>query len=287
MPGLALAAARTLFRQNLANHGYAAGTPAHSIVSMPGRELWNSAMTEPALIAALARNFYHYGRTNCWRWVQTSNGNGTTGGGNLGVPLLRGAIQATNCGGFNGSLRRIAHDIVALNNVTNAGATTGEAFLTSPNLVVIDAAWPGNVRTLSQDFATLGVFFFIGHSWNRLGGDHYDASTDAIAFNGASDLIWCKLVRPPGCRVDAWSVNVTRPPQPYGPAPYLVVRTGVLKQFVNLLPTAATAPTFPGGVGVTQAFVNALPNLVNGWGTLLLVSRSHLSQAFRAAISYP
>jgi hypothetical protein len=100
-------------------------------------------------------------------------------------------------------------------------------------------------------------------------------------------LMWCKLATPPGCAFDAWSVTVTGPPQPYGPAPYLVVRTGVLKQFAHLFPIIAAAPVFPGGIGVTQGFINALPDLSGGWGTLLLVSRSHLPQAFRTAISYP
>ncbi len=64
------------------------------------------------------------------------------------------------------------------------------------------------------------------------------------------------------------------------------MRTGVLKQFRHLFPAVAT-PAYLGGVGVTQGFINALPDLMGGWGTLLLVSRSHLPTAFRTAIHYP
>lgn len=281
------AAAQVTYTNNLVAGGYGPGTPAHSIVTMPGRELWKSAMTEMALARVLCENFYQYGRGHAWRWVQASTGNGTPGGGDLGVPLLRGAITATNCGGFNGSMRRLAHDILGVNNLTNAGATTPDTFITSPQTHVIDSAWAGNVRTLAADFGALGAYFFIAHSWNRLGNDHYDATTNTVAFSQTSDLEWCKLVRPPGCTLDAWSVTVNHPPQPYGPPPYVVARTGLLKQFRHLFPVVATPATYPGGVGVTQGFINTLPDLMGGWGTLLLVSRSHLPAAFRTAIHYP
>ena len=285
MPGAA--AAQITYTNNLAVGGYGPGTPAHAIVTMPGRELWKFALTELALVRALCENFYRYGRANGWHWVQGVNGNGSDVAGNLGVPLLQGAITATNCGGFNGSVRRLAHDVLAVNNLTNAGATTPDTFITSPQTQVIDTAWVGNVRTLGSDFAALRAFFFRAHSWNRLGNDHFDATTNTMAFAEARDLEWCKLVTPPGCLVDAWSVTVNRPPQPYGPAPYVVIRTAVLKQHRHLFPIIATPPTYPGGVGVTQGFINGLPDMMGGWTTLLLVSRSHLSQAFRTAIHYP
>lgn len=281
----AVGVARALYLQNLLNLGYGPGTPARDIVTMAGRELWNSAMTTAALMSALTHNFYHYGRVNGWVWGSGSNGNGNALA--IGEPLLRGTIQGTNCGGFNGSLRLLAHTILGVPGVTNADATTPDAFLTHPNLSVIDQGWTGNVRTLGQDFATMRCFFFVGHSWNRLGGDHYDASTNVVAFNGLSDLAWCRLTKPPQCTAGAWSCNVTGPPQPHGPAPYLVVRTALLKQYAHLFPIVATAPTFPGGVGVTQGFINALPDQIHNWTTLLLVSRSHLPQAFRTIIHYP
>jgi len=281
-----IATARTNYTNALVAGGYVAGMPAHDVVTMPRRELWNFAMTDLALMRALCENFYRVGRARNWNWVQASTGNGTTAGGDLGVPLLKGQVNATNCGGFNGSLRRLAHDVLALNNLTNAGATTPDTFITNPHLQTIDPNWPGNVRTLAEDFNTLGAFFFIAHSWNRLGADHYDASTNSIAFSQVSDLEWCKLTRPPGCTLDAWAVTVNHAPQPYGPPPYLVVRTGVLKANRHHFPIVA-APGYPGGVGVTQGFINALPDLSGGWGTLLLVSRSHVPAAFRAVIHYP
>jgi hypothetical protein len=283
MPGLA--AAKVQFQQNLTNGGYGAGSPARSIVEMQGQELWRSAMTDNSLMAAACRNFYSYGRNQGWHWVQTLNGNGADTQGTLGEPLLRGTVTATNCGGFNSSLRKLAQTILGLNNVTNAGASTLDTFITNPGTQVIDATWTGNVRTLTQDFSMLRAFFFSGHSWNRLGADHYDTTTNSLNFNGIDDLIWCKGTKPAMFSGRAWSLTVMRPPQPYGPPPYLCIATALLKKHRDLFPTSAQG--YSGGVGVTRGFITWIPDLNRGWDTLLLVSRSHLPVAFRQAINYP
>jgi hypothetical protein len=280
---------RIAFQTALANLGLGAGTPGRQIVEMPGRELWQYSLAQGILMTSLCRNFYDFGRTNGWQWLHHLNGNGSMAAGTLGLPLLQGRIAGTNCGGFNASLRYLARNVLGLNGVTSDDATTLAAFITRPRTNVIDAAWPGNVRTLQQDFATLGAYFFITHAWSRLGFDHFDATTNTVNFSSERDLFWCELATPHSPRaVDGvYTVNVRMAPQPPGPPPYYVVRTPTLKENRHMFPMVATYPIYPGGVGVTQSFINRLPDRTGDWYTLLLVSRTHLPETFRRAANVP
>jgi hypothetical protein len=223
------------------------------------------------------------------RWVHDLNGNGSHGEGTLGLPLLRGTLASTNCGGFNGSVRYLARNVLGLGAVTNDDATTLATFITRPGTTVIDASWPGNVRTLREDFATLHAYFFIRHSWNRLAGDHHDATTNTGNFRSERDLFWCELSMPPvsGTIDGVFTVTVRSAPQPFGQPPYYCVRIASLKANRHMFPIVATAPIYSGGVGVTRSFIDTLPDLSGTWPTLLLVSRLHLSERFRHEANCP
>jgi hypothetical protein len=280
---------RATYQAALTNLGLGPGSPGRAIVEMPGRELWQYSLAQGPLMVNLCRNFYDYGRGHHWRWVVSLNGNGSPGAGTLGLPLLQGALTATNCGGFNGSVRYLARNILGLGAVTNDDATTPATFITRPGTTVIDATWPGNVRTLRDDFAPLHAYFFTAHSWNRLAGDHHDATTNTVNFSGARDLFWCELATPHvgGTIGGVFTVTVRSAPQPFGQPPYYCVRVASLKANRHLFPIAATPPIYSGGIGVTQSFVDTLPDLSGTWPTLLLVSRLHLPEAFRRAANCP
>ena len=275
---------RTRFLRNLLDRGYGPETPAYRIIARPENELWEQP--EGSFASKLTDNFYRYGRANGWHWIPDCF-NGSRRDGNLGVPLLQGAITATNCGGFNSSVKRLADEILGIPGFEEA--FTSDVFVTRPEMQTIDAGWVGNVRTLERDFAAFGAFFFVGHHWNSLGRENFDATTGALGFAAAKDLEWCKLALPPKCKYSGvWSVTVNRPPKPYGDPPYLVVRRELLKRFQNLFPPVWSRAVYPPtGMGVTRRFIDAMPLTSGAWNTLLLVSRTHLPPAFRKEINYP
>jgi hypothetical protein len=272
------------YLKNLADREYGPTTPAFEIIARPGHELWEQA--DENLARALTHNFYEYGRAKGWRWI-TDCFNGSRRDGNLGVPLLKGTINETNCGGFNSSVKRLADEILEIKGFEEA--FTSDVFVTKPALQTIDASWVGNVRTLERDFAAFGAFFFSGHHWNRMGREHFDATTDSLGFTRAEDLEWCKLAVPPRCNYSGiWSVTVNRPPKPYGEPTYVVVRQGLLKRLRHLFPAGAARDVYPPhGIGVTQTFIDHMPLTSGVWPTLLLVARTHLAAAFRKEINCP
>src|SRR5207253_3070758 len=129
-------------------------------------------------------------------------------------------------------------------------------------------------------FATLRAYFFTAHSWNRLAGDHHDATTDTVSFRDARELFWCELVeRPSAGGIDGiFNVTMRSAPQPFGQPPFYCVRTASLKAHRQLFPILAVPPIYGGGFGVTQGFIGTLPELSGTWSTLLLVSRLHLPE---------
>lgn len=264
-----------------ANH--LGGTPAADIVTRAGHELWHHTASHAALISQLCDNFHWYGRNNGWQWIKTVGGNG---GAQLGRPLVAGQATATNCGGFNASVRWIAHNIlqVPAAQFTNMGATTTESFITRTGTQAIDAGWTGNVRTLAQDFATFGAYRFTAHSWNLLtGGAHYDASTGNTGFANRHALYYCTLGytarNAASCYVVAMHHQAPAAP---GPAPYFCISSPVLKQQRHQFPVVAVPPHTGGVQAVTQGFINSLP-LTTGpgaWDAFLLVSSAHLPPAF-------
>jgi hypothetical protein len=265
-----------LHAENLRN------APAWRIVTRPGYELWNHMATNQALISQLCRNFHHYGRTRNWQWITTVGQNNAP----LGRPLIAGTTNATNCGGFNGSVRWIASHILNLPDTvfTNTGATTTDKFITRTGTRVIDAAWTGNVRTLLSDFPALRAYRFTAHSWNRLiGGQHYDASTDNRGFANKLDLYWCTLGLTLRNQLDCYLVTMRRATTPIpGPAPYYCIGAGVLKQQRHQFPIVGGFVA--GATSVTQTFINNLPAHTGpgNWPAFLLVSIAHLPPGFVA-----
>jgi hypothetical protein len=259
-------------------------TPAWDIVTRPGHELWNHMITNDALVTQLCQNFHDYGRNNGWIWIPNV---GLNGGVPVGHPLIAGMTNSTNCGGFNGSVRWIASQILNLPGAvfTNMGATTIDSFITSTNTVVIDAAWQGNVRTLQTDFAALGAYKFTAHSWNRLvAGQHYDASTNTTGFANKHTLYYCTLASTirgqPNCYLVA--LRHQNPAIP-GPAPYYCIGTDVLKQERHQFPIVQAGALIAGVANVSQSFINSLPLASGaGWPAFLLVSGAHLPAGFVA-----
>ena len=260
-------------------------SPAAQIVTRPGHELWNNAANNAALIQQLCQNFHHYGRTNGWQWT---NGVGANGGAHLGRPLVAGTTNATNCGGFNASVRWIASHILNLPAAvfTNMGATTPDRFITSTGTIGIDATWTGNVRTLATAFAALGAYRFTAHSWNRLvGGQHYDASTNNLAFANKHALFYCTLGTTARVKPNCFVVSMRhQPPAIPGPAPYFCIGADVLKQEAAQFPIVQVGPLVAGQANVAQGFINAMPTTTGAgnWAAFLLVSGAHLPPAFVA-----
>jgi hypothetical protein len=259
-------------------------TPAWRIVCRPGHELWNHMATNDGLVDQLCQNFHDYGRTNGWRWIAATGQNTQP---MLGRPLIAGTTDRTNCGGFNASVRWIASNILNLQagDITQAGTTAKESFITRPGTTVIDAQWAGNVHTLLGDFATIQAYKFTGHSWSQLvGGGHYDATTDSRGFATKRDLYWCELGPTPqgraGCFVVGWLRRGTPIP---GPAPYYCISAEVLQQEQHQFPYVRWGALIGGPLYVSQAFIYSLP-LETGeprnWPAWLLVSHAHLPPGF-------
>jgi hypothetical protein len=103
------------------------GTPASAIVNRPGFELWRHTATSHDLVTQLCQNFHNYGRTNGWQWTQDV---GNNGGHQLGRPLIAGTPNATNCGGFNASVRWIASNILILPDLLFTNEFTNDRFIT-------------------------------------------------------------------------------------------------------------------------------------------------------------
>jgi hypothetical protein len=263
---------------NAANLG--PGTPAWTIVTRPGYELWNHEASNDALVSQLCRNFHDYGRTNGWQWIPEFNGN--SGPLGQGGPLIDGTKNRTNCGGFNASVRLIASNILNLTGVfTNSGATTPENFITRIHTTVIDAAWTGNVRTIKTDFATLGAYKFSGHSWNKLvGGQHYDATTNTLGFANKKELFWCTLDQ---TRNRCYAV-ASRRAFIRGPAPHYCISADLLKEHRKQFPRKHVGERLAGVPNVTRSFIDGLPDRTGpgNWPAFLLVSSAHLPADFAA-----
>jgi len=258
-------------------------TPAHTIVTRPGHELWLPGA--PAVVVErLCRNVYWFGRTQdpVWTWGPVANGNGT------GEPMARGQVTTTNCGGFNLTARWIGHNVLGLDPLQFAGAYTAgdDTFITVPGLAPIDRNWVGNVRTLTHDFAQFNAYFFVAHSYCQFGGNFYDASTNTMNFHNKVDLFWCTLHRVFNTELGGRAFRVVAQqgggPVIPGGAPYAVISSICLRAFRHLFPVVIVG----GGHGVTQSFIRAMPERTGAnWETMLLVSRAHLPAEFRAAVN--
>lgn len=272
-----LAYKNALIAQQLAGN-----TPAWRIVCRPGHQLWHQMATNDALVSQLCQNFHDYGRTHGWQWISGFAGN--SGPQGMGFPLIAGTKNATNCGGFNASVRWIASNILNLDNTvfTNQGATTPENFITRIHTTVIDAAWTGNVRTIKTDFATLGAYKFSGHSWNKLvGGQHYDATTNTLGFANKKALFWCTLDPTQNrCYVVTQRRAFIR-----GPAPHYCIPATLLKEHRKQFPRKHVGPLESGVPNVTKSFIDGLPDQTGpggDWPAFLLVSGAHLPPGFVA-----
>lgn len=260
-------------------------SPASEIVTRAGHELWNHMANHHTLVQQLCQNFHHYGRSHGWQWIQ---GVGANGGANLGRPLIAGATNATNCGGFNASVRWIVANILNLPAAvfTNMGATTPDRFITSAGTVAIDATWQGNVRTLTTNFAALGAYRFTAHSWNRLvAGMHYDASTNNTGFANKHALYYCTLGTTARNRPNCFLVTMRhQAPAIPGPGPYYCIGADILKQEAHQFPIVQVGAPVAGVPNLTQGFINALPATTGSgnWTPFLLVSAGHLPAAFVA-----
>ncbi len=261
-------------------------TPVEEIICRPGHELWVNAGNPLLQIEDLCRNVHWCGRQGSKPWVWEANGNGN----NTGEPLARGQITSTNCGGFNATARWIGHNVLGLSsNIFKSSFTqAGEYFISISGLHVIDINWPGNVCTLTQDCNHLHAFFFSSHSWSSYGTKMFDVSTNTMNFHTKTDVFWCSLGL---CNLitqvsDGRAFMVTHRYQNTvipGTGPFACISTKSLKKFRHLLPIIAT-----GGLGVTQSFVNRLPDITgSNWETFLLVSREHLTRDFRKAVNLP
>ena len=256
-------------------------TPAWKIVCRPGHQLWHHMATNDALVSQLCQNFHDYGRTHGWQWVTDMGRNRD------GRPLIAGTMNATNCGGFNASVRWIASNILNLDNAvfTNQGATTSDSFITRVHTTVIDAAWAGTVRTIRSDFATLGAYKFTNHSWNKLvvGGQHYDATTNNVGFANKNALYWCTLDKSTPARIKSRSFLVTQQ-RAYvrGPAPHYCVPATLLKEHRKQFPRKHVGQLESGVPNVTQSFIDGLPDTTGpgNWPAFLLVSSAHLPADF-------
>jgi hypothetical protein len=256
-------------------------TPAYKIVTRVGHGLWLPA-TQAAVAEELCRNVYWYGLNGApaWVWDAGAGGNGT------GEPLARGTISTTNCGGFNLTARWIGHNVLDLDPLLFTGSYTlaNDYFVTQAGTVGIDRAWPGNVRTLTQDFAQVSAYFFMGHSYCKYGANMLDASTNSMNFQHKTDLYWCGLDKVFADMVKgrAFRVPLRRgvPVLP-GANPFAVVSSTCLDAFKHMFPIVVVG----GGQAVTQGFIGAMPKR-NGsnWETMLLVSQAHLPPAFIAAV---
>lgn len=282
---------KALINGNIAAQGWA-GTPADTIVRSP-RPLWLPVFNNslPALIRSLVENFYTYGRTsNNWKWGAFNN-NGSPGAGTVGVPLVTGVIDKTNCGGFNYAMRQIASRILGVGNDLLSGQSCATAFMTKEGTVGIDSAWPGNVCTANRSFAQLGVYGFVNHSWCKdvAAGVYYDASTRVLDFHNDSDLMWATVVdfgnggewKQLGTVHNA--VNVP------GDPPYVKLRVGYLQQPQRLMkfeygPVGTPLLTVNGVQTLSRGYIAALDDTSgpNGhWPTTIVVSYHHLPQAIR------
>jgi hypothetical protein len=143
------------------------------------------------------------------------------------------------------------------------------------------------VRTLTHNFAQVKAFFFKGHSWSQLNGRMYDATTKVMGFAQKTDLYWCQLGITAKSQGESRAFMITRQVHPAhlplsGNPPYACVSTVSLKEFRQLFPVVWTAPGAP---GVTQGFINTLPDTSGSgnWATFVVVSRDHLPMAYRQA----
>jgi hypothetical protein len=263
-----------------------AQSPAEKIVKRPGSQLWLHAATNAQLAEQLCRNVYWYGINGnpAWDWGAGSGGNPT------GEALARGTTTSTNCGGFNATARWIGHNVLGIppGELTGEFTNANDTFITLAGTQGIDRAWQGNVRTLTQDFAQLGAYFFKGHSYCRCGANRLDASTNVMNFAQKTDLYWCELAITNTLVTlqNGRAFMVTQRYQPTaipGPLPYCCVSYTSLRNFRHLLPIVAI-----GGQALTQGFVNGMPATTgNNWETMLLVSRDHVPTQFRQALNLP
>lgn len=279
-------ASQLQFRQSLIQHGLL-GSPADRIVNRPGKEVWRHAGNDNPMFERLAKNFHWFGRNGnpVWQWGPASGGNAT------GKELVAGQVMQTNCGGFNLSVRWIAEHICNICNATGSFTLANEYFITRANCTVLDRGWQGSVRTLTQDFAQLKAFFFMGHSWSQLNGQMYDATTKVMGFHNKTDLYWCGLDRTQktitgqaGGRVFMVQRIHHPPAAPIpGNGPYICISNSALRTHQHLFPIVWQGP---GPIGVTQSFINAFPATAGAanWETFLLVSREHVPQTFRQAV---
>jgi hypothetical protein len=277
---------RTLFDQRLLAEGMNNG-PANEIVNMRGKALWMFTHDRRLLIEKLCDNFWSYGRDNGWVWAGNAHfggNNGNAGNSSVGVPLCQGACTGTNCGGFNGAVRQIAQRILGFgaHEFTNLGATCSDAFVTKPNVEVIDSSWIGNVRTMNSDFAAVKAFHFVNHSWNQFNGVHFDASTHVFNFQTKLQLYWCFLEGIGGIGgtflVKAiFDTTIVIPGNP----PYYCLSIPIMKQHLINFPVAS-------GTEISVNFLNTLPSTsgAGGWSNYLLVSRDAIPNNFRAHYRY-
>lgn len=237
-----------------------------------------------ALLAEhVCRNVYWYGLNGNTTWVWDAG----SGGNPTGEALARGTTLTTNCGGFNATARWIGHNVLGIPADQFVGSYThaNDCFVTLAGTQGLDRNWTGNVRTLTQDFAQLGAYFFKGHSFCRFGANRLDASTNVMNFAIQTDLYWCALAQsnPNAPATDGRAFMVTHRYQPTaipGNLPYCLVSRVSLAKFRHHLPIVAVP-----GSPLTQGFVNAMPETTgHNWSTFLLISRDDLPVAFRQAL---
>lgn len=286
----------------LAAYGWT-GKPAAHIVNMPGYPLADIA-NKTTLWHNLNANLWRYARANNWVWIDTAGNNGSTshsgpiapgkppaipGAGTGGIPLLDGTnlAKSCNCGIFNTVARQLAWHILGFKDNEVLNASTDKTFVTLPGSSTFYAAWMGNVRTVTQDFATIQALKFTNHSFSKgPDGNFTDATCNVPSFANKTDIMWFDLKRAKSTLLvensgqAGWLVVDTvyshHGHLPAGGPPYYLIASAQLKAKKGLFPL--------GGPGLTQAAINAVPDQCAtcvAWPNWWLLSANDLPVEFK------